>query len=98
MSDGKIIDFEAALLNACGEAQRREILGEALLLAETFAPDGRARELLAMADTLAEAAGKDGPEGRHARRLAAALRTLANRPEALSEKIFQRKNNSGAAT
>lgn len=98
MPDGKIIDFEAALLNACGEAKRREIVGEALLLAETFAPDGRARELLSMADTLAENARANGPEGRHARRLAAALRTLANRPEILSQQIFQRKNNGGAAT
>lgn len=71
-----VVDFEDALLDACSEAMRRDLLAEAELLAQAFAPERRRQDLRAMASTLT-AGARDDEIGRvHARRLAAALRRL----------------------
>jgi len=72
-----VVQFDEALLDACGAELRAELLTEAAMLAEAFAPDGRAEQLLAMAATLASGARDDEPNGVRARRLACALRCLA---------------------
>lgn len=76
---GEVIDFEQALLDACPAAERRELMIEAGMLAEAFAPRGRRPQIEALARTLCSGA-RDLDFGRaHARRLAAALRRLARR-------------------
>jgi hypothetical protein len=73
----EIIDFDKALLAACPPRLRDELLTEAAMLADAFAPDRRADELEAMAQALS-AGDRDAELGRmRARRLAAALRNLA---------------------
>lgn len=73
-----IVDFDAALLQACAPAVRADLLVEARLLAAAFAPDGAAPDLETMATQLS-AGARDGELPRpHARRLAAALKHLAN--------------------
>ena len=73
----KVVNFEDALLGACPPEARAQVLAEAALLADAFAPDGRSEQLTAMAQALTT----DGPDPHldreHARRLAAALRRLA---------------------
>ncbi|HEY0435921.1 MAG TPA: hypothetical protein VGC92_04730 [Phenylobacterium sp.] len=78
----EVVDFDAALLAACPAQARADLIAEAAMLAEAFAPEGREEELRAMANALARdtcGAGRDRP---HARLLAAALRKLADRPRA----------------
>ena len=72
----EIIDFEAALLDACPTDRREELIAEATLLADALSPEGRFEELQAMASALTDGDGADRPR---ARLLAAALRQLANR-------------------
>jgi hypothetical protein len=76
-----VIDFEAALLDACSPDLREELMAEAALLADAFSPNGRAEELDAMAATLCAGARDEEMDRDRARRLAAALRTLARRTE-----------------
>lgn len=72
-----IIDFEEVLLGACPAELRADLLTEAAMLADAFAPQGRAEQLEEMATALASGA-RDAEMGRmRARRLAAALRRLA---------------------
>lgn len=72
-----IIDFEEILLDACPAELRADLLTEASMLADAFAPDGRAEQLEAMAAALS-CGERDAEMGRtRARRLAAALRCLA---------------------
>ena len=78
----EVVDFEAALLDACPPEQREELMAEAALLADAFSPSGRPEELDAMAATLCAGARDAETDGDHARRLAAALRTLARQTEA----------------
>lgn len=74
---GKVVDFDEALLDACPPELRADLLIEAAMLAQAFAPEGRTDELKTLADTLAHGA-RDAEMGRiHARHLAAALRRLA---------------------
>jgi len=74
---GKVVDFDAALLDACPPEQLDEIMAEAAILAEAFAPDGRAPQLEALAHSL-QSGVRDLEFGRaHARLLAAALHCLA---------------------
>ncbi len=74
---GEIVDFDAALLESCPPGLRADLLVEAGLLAAAFAPDGSAHDLETMAAQLS-AGARDGEFPRpHARRLAAALKHLA---------------------
>jgi hypothetical protein len=76
----EVIDFDIALLDACSPEERAELLTEARILAHAFAKSGAAQELEQMAESLS--AGDRDPEmGRaHARKLAAALKRLAEEP------------------
>jgi hypothetical protein len=75
---GQIVDFDEALLAACPPDVRADLLAQASLLAQAFAPEGRAEQLEAMAASLSLGA-RDSKMGRaHARQLAAALRHLAH--------------------
>jgi hypothetical protein len=53
-----------------------------LLLAQAFAPEGCADQLIAMAKALSSGARDSEMDRQHARRLAAALRRLARRGQA----------------
>lgn len=73
----EVVDFDAALLDACAPEVRAELLREAKLLVGVFAPDGDAAKVKAMADQL-NGGARDPEMGRaHARRLACALKRLA---------------------
>ena len=73
----EIIDFDAALLAACPARVRDDLMTEAAMLADAFAPEGRPEQLEAMAAAL-DAGQRDAEMSRHrARRLGAALRGLA---------------------
>ena len=75
----QVVNFDEALLDACSGDQRTDLLAEAAMLAQAFAPDGEPEHLLAMAQVLSSGE-RDSEMGRnHARRLAAALRHLARR-------------------
>lgn len=78
----KVINLDEALLETCSGEERQDLLGEAILLAETFAPEGGRPELLAMAQTLTAAPQGDPAERRHTRKLAATLRDLAGQAKA----------------
>lgn len=73
----EILDFDEALLGACAPQFRARLLTEAAMLAEAFAPRGRAEQLRAMAQTLCSDQRDGGMSRARARRLAAALRHLA---------------------
>ena len=73
----QIVHFDEVLLNACGAELRRQLLAEAAMLADAFAPERRTEELLAMAATLASGARDAEMDREHALRLAYALRCLA---------------------
>jgi hypothetical protein len=78
----EIVDFDEALLDACPEDVRSDLMSEASLLAQAFAPEGRREQLEEMALALT-AGSRDEEMGRaHARRLAAALRRLARGADA----------------
>jgi len=76
----EVIDFDEALLDAFAPEVRSRLISEAALLAQAFAPEGRAEELEAMAQTLSSGARDAEMDRRHARGLAAALRRLAHDP------------------
>ncbi len=97
MASRKVIDLDAGLLAACSGPERDEVFGEALMLADAFAPDGGAAALLAMAQTLAVGDGGERAERRHARRLAAALRALAagDAVENSAAQALKEKKNKG---
>jgi hypothetical protein len=76
----EIIDFDEALLAACGPEERADLLTEARVLAHAFTEGGAAEELEEMAATLS-AGRRDAEMGRaRARKLAAALKHLATHP------------------
>jgi len=75
--DAEIIDFDEALLQACPTELREALMGEAQLLAQAFAPEGRRAQLESMADALTRGAQSPDMDRGRARRLAAALRGLA---------------------
>ena len=77
----KVVDFDEALLAAAPSELREDLMAEAALLADAFAPEGRGEELRAMAATLSLGARDEEMDRSHARRLAAALRILARRLE-----------------
>ena len=73
----EIIDFDEALLNACGPEIRADLMLEARLLAGVFAPDGTAEALVRLARRLSVGARDAEMDRAHARRIAAALKRLA---------------------
>lgn len=73
----EIVDFDAALLDACAPDVRAELLREAKLLVGVFAPDGDAAKVKAMAEQLNGGHRDAEMERAHARRLACALKRLA---------------------
>ncbi len=76
----EIIDFDNALLDACPPEERADLAVEARIVAHAFAEKGDAEELEAIAKKLS-AGDRDGEMDRaHARKLAAALKRLANDP------------------
>lgn len=76
---GKVVDFDEALLDACPPERLDEVMAEAELLTQAFAPDGRAAQIEALARSL-QSGVRDLEFGRAAARLlAAALRRLARR-------------------
>ena len=80
-TDGKVVDFDEALFDALPADLRADLLTEAAMLAQAFAPEGRADELREMAEALSRGL-RDAEMGRvHARQLAAALRHLARDAE-----------------
>ena len=76
--EAEILHFDDAVLEACGPALREELMTEAAMLAEAFAPEGGGEALQAMARALSSGAKDREMDRRHARGLAAALRRLAH--------------------
>jgi hypothetical protein len=75
--DAEVVQLDEVMLEACGPALRSQLLIEAAMLAEAFAPEGRTEQLLAMAKTLASGARDDQMDRIRARQLACALRCLS---------------------
>lgn len=73
----EVLDFDAALLAASAQDVREDVMAEAMLLADAFAPEGRAEELRLMAAALISGERGDPSDRARARLLAAALRRLA---------------------
>lgn len=76
----QVVDFDEALLERFDPELRAELLAEARILAQAFAPEGRAEELRAMARALSLGRGCADMDRKRARGLAAALRHLAQNP------------------
>lgn len=77
---GEVVDFDAAMLDACAPGMRADLLMEARLLADAFAPAGEAAALERMAAQLSAGERDAEMDRAHARRLAAALKRLAREP------------------
>ena len=75
-----VVDFDEALLDSFPPELRGELLAEAQLLAQAFAPEGRFEELESMARALSLGRNDSDMDRRRARGLAAALRRLARNP------------------
>jgi len=75
-----VVDFDQALLDSYPPDVRGELLAEAQMLAQAFAPEGRAEELESMARALSLGRNDGDMDRRRARGLAAALRRLARNP------------------
>ncbi len=78
----EVISFDDAMLDACLPALRADLLAEAAILAQAFAPEGDPLDLIAMAHALSTGERDAEMDRRHARHLAAALRHLARRQRA----------------
>ena len=78
---GEIVDFDEALLDACPAEELAELMREAGLLAQAFAPEGRAAQIRALASELQSGLRHLERGRRHAVHLAAALRRLARNAE-----------------
>lgn len=78
---GEIIAFDEILLASCPPDARAELMAEAELMAQAFAPDGQAAAIRALARRV-ESGVSELERGRgRAVRLAAALRRLAKAAE-----------------
>ena len=75
----EVVSFDEAMLDACAPEVRADLLAEAALLAQAFAPGGDPGKLTAMAQALSSGERDEEMDRNHARRLAAALRHLAAR-------------------
>ena len=82
MREAEVVHLDEVMLDACGPAMRSQLLTEAAMLAEAFAPEGRTDQLVAMATTLASGARDEEMDRVRARQLACALRCLARGIEA----------------
>jgi hypothetical protein len=80
--EAEIVQLDEVMLEACGPALRGQLMIEAAMLAEAFAPEGRTEQLVAIATTLASGARDDEMDRARARQLACALRCLARGAEA----------------
>ncbi len=80
--EAEVVQLDDVMLEACGPALKTQLMIEAAMLAEAFAPEGRTEQLLAMAATLASGARDDEMDRVRARQLACALRCLARGVEA----------------
>jgi hypothetical protein len=78
----EVVQLDDVMLEACGPVLRAQLMTEATMLAEAFAPEGRAEQLRAMAATLASGARDEEMDRERARRLACALRCLARDSQA----------------
>jgi hypothetical protein len=76
-ASAEVVQFDDALLDACGPELRAELITEAAMLAEAFAPEGRNEQLEAMAAALVSGVRDEEMDRMRARRLACALRCLA---------------------
>jgi hypothetical protein len=76
-ASAEVVQFDDALLDACGPKLRAALITEAAMLAEAFAPEGRTEQILAMAAALASGARDEEMDSTRARQLACALRCLA---------------------
>jgi hypothetical protein len=76
-AQAQVIDFDDILLESCSAELRADLLTEAAMLAQIFAPEGRGEELTAMAQALSSGARDDVMGRSRALKLAAALRRLA---------------------
>ena len=76
-ASAEVVQFDDALLDACGPELRAELITEAAMLAEAFAPEGRTEQLLAIAAALASGARDEEMDSMRARQLACALHCLA---------------------
>jgi hypothetical protein len=74
----EVLDFDEASLATCAPALRAELIAEAAMLVQAFAPEGRAEQVLAMAAALTTGARDDEMDPARARQLATALRCLAH--------------------
>jgi len=79
VGSAEVFNFDDAMLNACAPDLRADLLAEAAMLAQAFAPEGDPAHLTAMAHALSAGERDDEMDRNHARRLAAALRHLAGR-------------------
>jgi hypothetical protein len=77
----EVVNFDEAMLDACAPDLRADLLAEAAMLADAFAPEGEPEHLTAMAHALSAGERDSEMDRNHARRLAAALRHLAQRSE-----------------
>jgi hypothetical protein len=75
----EVFNFDDAMLDACPADLRADLLAEAAMLAQAFAPEGDPAHLTAMAQALSAGQRDNEMDRNHARRLAAALRHLAAR-------------------
>ena len=75
----EVVNFDEAMLDACSAQLRADLLAEAAMLAQAFAPEGDPAHLTAMAHALSSGARDGEMDRNHARRVAAALRHLALR-------------------
>jgi hypothetical protein len=73
----EVFSFDDALLDACSADVRADLLAEAAMLAQAFAPEGDPTHLTAMAEALSAGERDNEMDRSHARRVAAALRRLA---------------------
>lgn len=80
-SDATVVQFDNAVLEACGPELRAELMAEAAMLAAALSSEGRATELRAIAQALVRGGGGEMERGR-ALRLACALRVLARGADA----------------
>jgi hypothetical protein len=76
----EVVDFDDALFDSFAPELRGELMAEAHMLAQAFAPEGRAEELDAMALALSLGKSDGDMDRQRARGLAAALRRLAKDP------------------
>jgi len=78
-ASAEVFNFDDAMLGACAPDLRADLMAEAAMLAQAFAPEGDPAHLTAMAQALSSGERDSEMDRNHARRLAAALRHLAAR-------------------